>query len=137
MTPFQRLTDDLHWPALDSLPAFEAFVAAPGAHAVFIPGDRQRNLESADVAVILPELVMSFQGRFDAAVAGDAIEEAVRARVNSFQTPNILFFRDGDFIGDIPKVRDWTDYIARVTQILGRRPTPGADPAPAPTEDAA
>lgn len=122
MSLFDRLTGTLGWPHLSDIAAFESFVSAPGAHAVFLPGDAARNLESADVAVILPELVMTFQGRFDAAVADDAIDEAVRARVNSFQTPNVLFFRDGHFIGDIPKVRDWNDYIARITHILARRP---------------
>lgn len=123
-----RLNDEFGWPRLEKWDAFEAFVGAEGEHVVFLPGDVARNLESNDVAVVLPEIVQAFQGRFDAAVIGDEIEYAVRDSVKSFRTPNLLFFRDGLYLGDIPKVRDWSEYVARVQVILSRQPeTVGED----------
>ena len=85
---------------------------------IFVPGDPDRNLESADVAVILPELRMAFQGRFDCAVADDAIEEWLRSDTGVLKTPSLIFYRDGAMIGAIPKVRDWSDYMMRTGQIL-------------------
>ena len=35
-----------------------------------------------------------------------------------FKTPSLIFYRDGAVIGGIPKVRDWSEYIERITQIL-------------------
>jgi len=114
----ERLTGTFGYPRLESLDAFDDFIGSPGVHLVFVPGDPARNLESDDVAVILPEIVAAFEGRFDVAVAGDAIERSVRERVESFQTPNLIFWCAGRLLGDIPKVRDWDDYMARVQAIL-------------------
>lgn len=113
-----RLTEPMGWPRLASQSDVAEFTRRPGAHVVFVPGDPERNLESADVAVILPELRMAFQGRFDCAVADDAVEEWLRNDTGVLKTPSLIFYRDGALIGAIPKVRDWDDYMARTAQIL-------------------
>ena len=77
-----------------------------------------RNLETPDVAVILPELHQAFQSRFDCAVAGDAVEGELRDTSRVFKTPSLIFYREGRVIAGIPKVRDWSDYVERITQIL-------------------
>ena len=113
-----RLTDEFGWPALNNESDLAEFTQRPGVHALFVPGDPKRNLETADVAVILPELKMAFQGQFDAAVVGDAIETALRESTGVLKTPSVIFFRDGQFLAGIPKVRDWDDYMIRISQIL-------------------
>lgn len=115
-----RLVDEFSWPMLDDQGSLEAFVNAPGTHVLFLPGDPKRNLESADVAVILPELRQAFQGKFDCAVIGDAIETELRQTTKVLKTPSLIFYRDGQLIGGIPKVRDWDEYMARITQILAQ-----------------
>ncbi|CUH75918.1 hydrogenase accessory protein [Tropicibacter naphthalenivorans] len=117
-----RLNTEFGWPMLDTSGDLTAFVEQPGAHALFVPGDPKRNLESADVAVILPELKQAFQGKFDAAVVGDAVETELRERTKVLKTPSVIFYRDGELIGGIPKVRDWDDYMARIAQILAKPP---------------
>ncbi len=114
-----RLETDLGWPRLASLPEVEAFTAAPGAHCLFIPGDPARNLESADAAVILPELRLAFQRAFDCAIVDDAIEAALRDATRALRTPGFLFYREGRFLGAIEKIRDWDDYLARIPHLLG------------------
>lgn len=116
-----RLETELGWPRLGTLAEAEAFVARPGAHCLFIPGDPARNLESADAAVILPELRMAFQHVFDCAVVGDGIEAELRERHRALKTPGYLFFRDGAYLGSIEKIRDWDDYVGRTSHILGRQ----------------
>ncbi|WP_425071428.1 hydrogenase accessory protein [Sagittula sp. S175] len=113
-----RLSDEFGWPAFDDIGSVEAYTAQEGVHVLFVPGDPVRNLETADVAVILPELKQAFQGRFDCAVVGNAVEEQVRNDTKVFKTPSLIFYRDGQMIGAIPKVRDWDDYMARVAHIL-------------------
>src|SRR6056297_2236074 len=93
-----RLTDELGYPALATMADVTAFSAAPGDHAIFVPGDARRNLETPDVAIILPQskrlpkarrnsgrmmatsgvsrLRRAFGNRFDCAVATDAVEAA-------------------------------------------------------------
>ena len=113
-----RLTTEMGWPRLASKSDVAEFTGRDGVHVLFIPGDPVRNLETADVAVILPELKMAFQGRFDCAVVDDAVEEAVRDDTKVFKTPSLIFYRDGQMIGAIPKVRDWDDYMARIERFL-------------------
>ncbi|MGR3369292.1 MAG: hydrogenase accessory protein [Sagittula sp.] len=113
-----RLTTEFGWPRFEDMGSLEDWRAGPGVHVLFVPGDPVRNLETADVAVILPELRQAFQGRFDCAVCGDAIEEQVRNETKVFKTPSLIFWRAGEMIGAVPKVRDWDDYMARVAHIL-------------------
>ena len=115
-----RLTEEFGYPALDSMAAVDAFVSAPGTHAIFVPGDAERNLETPDVAVILPELRAAFQRRFDCAVALDSVETDLRETTGVFKTPSLIFYRDGALLGGIPKVRDWSDYVEIVTRFLAR-----------------
>lgn len=115
-----RLSDDFGWPRLASAHDLAEFTSRPGDHVLFVPGDPKRNLESADVAVILPELKQAFQGRFDCAVVDDCIEAELRERTKVLKTPSLIFYRDGQFVGGIPKVRDWDDYMARIAQLLAQ-----------------
>jgi hydrogenase-1 operon protein HyaE len=118
-----RLTTEFGWPVLGNDHDVLEFTTRPGTHVLFIPGDAKRNLETADVAVILPELKLAFQGLFDCAVVDDAIEASLREATKVLKAPSLLFYRDGQFLAGIPKVRDWDDYMARIGQILAI-PTP-------------
>ncbi len=120
-----RLSTEFAWPILETDHDVSDFTSRPGTHVLFVPGDAKRNLETADVAVILPELKLAFQGRFDCAVVGDAIEAGLREATKVLKTPSLLFYRDGQFLAGIPKVRDWDEYMARIAQILAM-PTPQA-----------
>ncbi|NGM47674.1 hydrogenase accessory protein [Rhodobacter sp. SGA-6-6] len=113
-----RLEAEFGYPRLASAHDVAEFLARPGQHCLFIPGDPRRNLETADAAVILPELRLAFQNAFDCAVIDDAIEAALRERHRALKTPGLLFFRGPDFLGAIEKVRDWSDYLGRVGHIL-------------------
>ena len=114
-----RLITELGWPHLTTMVEVGDFLARPGAHCLLIPGDPARNLETADAAVVLPELRMVFQGAFDCALVGDAIEAELREVHGVLKTPGFLFFRNGQMQGAIAKIRDWDDYMARVPAILG------------------
>lgn len=117
-----RLEHELGYPRLATAEAVRDFVARPGEHCLFVPGDPRRNLETADAAVILPELRLAFQNRFDCALVDDAIEAELRQHYRALKTPGLLFFRGPDYLGAIEKVRDWSDYLARITHILQLAP---------------
>ncbi len=113
-----RLTTELGWPCLQDEDEILTWLTRPGTHVLFVPGDWKRNLETADVAVILPEIAAAFQGRFDCAVVAEAAESGVKESSGVNKTPSLIFYRDGACLGGIPKVRDWDDYMARVTRFL-------------------
>lgn len=113
-----RLTTEMGWPRLSTERDILSWISRPGTHVLFVPGDWNRNLETADVAVILPELERAFQGRFDCAVVADEMEAEVKESSGVFKTPSLIFYRDGACLGGIPKVRDWDDYMARIARFL-------------------
>ncbi|PTX49032.1 hydrogenase-1 operon protein HyaE [Gemmobacter caeni] len=117
-----RLETEFLYPRLASAEDVTGFLARPGQHCLFIPGDPRRNLETADAAVILPELRLAFQNAFDCAVVDEAIETALREQYRALKTPGLLFFRESGFLGAIEKVRDWSDYLGRITHILSLQP---------------
>lgn len=117
----QRLSAEFGYPSLSTMSDVAEFTARPGAHCLFVPGDAARNLETPDAAVVLPELRMAFQNAFDCAVIDDAIEAGLREQTRALKTPGFLFYRDGAYLGAIEKVRDWDDYIARTSHILGMK----------------
>ncbi|MCE6950204.1 hydrogenase accessory protein [Cereibacter sphaeroides] len=114
-----RLETELGWPRLRTMGEVADFTARPGAHCLFIPGDPVRNLETTDAAVVLPELVMTFQRAFDCAIVDDGIEAALRDATRALRTPGFLFYREGRYLGSIEKIRDWSDYMARISHLLG------------------
>lgn len=114
-----RLTTELGWPHLNDAAELASYLERPGLHCLLIPGDAARNLETADAAVVLPELRMAFQNAFDCALVGDAIEAGLRESHNVLKTPSFLFFSEGRMIGAIARIRDWDDYMARIPHILG------------------
>lgn len=115
-----RLIDSFGYPALANMADVAEFTEKPGVHVIFVPGDAARNLETPDVAVILPEVRQAFQNRFDCAVALDSVETELREATGVFKTPSLIFYRDGTCIGGIPKVRDWSDYVERITHLLAQ-----------------
>lgn len=117
----RRLVEELGWPLLARLGDVAEFTGRPGAHCLLVPGNPARNLETADAAVILPELRMVFQGAFDCAVVDDGIEADVRETFNALKTPGFLFFREGEYLGSIQKIRDWDDYMTHLPRLLGLR----------------
>lgn len=120
------LLRDKGYPHLTTQEGFDAYTTGEGVHCVFLPGEAATNLETPDVAVVLPELVMAFQRAFDAAVAGPEVEKQIKADIAFHKTPNLVFYRGGRVIGTLPRVRDWSDYVARIPVILAT-PTPDAD----------
>jgi hydrogenase-1 operon protein HyaE len=113
----ERLVTELGWASLADADALEEWVSRPGARALLIPGDPAKNLETADAAVIAPELLKALGG-LEAAIVADPIERIARERFETWPTPSLIFLRDGAMLGAIPKVRDWDDYLARARMIL-------------------
>jgi hydrogenase-1 operon protein HyaE len=89
---------------------------------VFLPGYAKAHVETADVAVILPELLAAFGGRLGAAVAGPALETELRAELGGIALPALVMVRHGRPAGAVSRVRDWRDYLDRIAALLDAPP---------------
>ena len=100
------------------------FVATPGMNVLFVPGDPKTVKDATDVAVVLPELMESFQGQLNAGVVTDTFGDGVKLkRLYGFtHFPSLVFVRDGDYIGTISRIRDWQEYLKLIGELLVAEP---------------
>lgn len=112
-----RLVSDRGYPLLTDA-TVQPWRSEPGDWVVFLPGHGKGNGETADVAVILPELVNHLSPRLKPAVAGVAAEQAMLARTGMMSLPALVFLRGDELLGSIPRVRDWDEYLERIAAIL-------------------
>jgi hydrogenase-1 operon protein HyaE len=106
-----------------TLASHDAFVAGSGARVLFFSGDAVRFPESLDVAVVLPELQTALRGPggtlpFEVGVVHRDHEDALARRWGSVKWPALVFLRDGAYVGVLPGMHDWVDYLARVRDLL-------------------
>jgi hydrogenase-1 operon protein HyaE len=106
----------------------DLFIAPGGLRVIFVTGDPVKLLDSVDIAVVLPELCRSFAGKITPAVATRAAEPALASRFGADVRPALVFFASGQHLGTIPRVRDWDEYVSKITDFLTR-----AAELPAPT----
>lgn len=117
-----RLIDDFGYPLLGQA-ALETFCAEPGDAVLFCAGDPVLYPECLDVAVVLPELMHAFSGRFRAGIASAEQEAAVQARFGFKRWPTLVFLREGRYVGMISGIQDWSVYLDRIRHLLETPPS--------------
>jgi hydrogenase-1 operon protein HyaE len=98
--------------------ALDRFIAGPGLRAVLITGEVEKRPEALDVAVVLKELLDRYGPALRAAVADRAAEPALQAAHRAPVVPTLLLLRDGEAVAKLPRIRDWTDYLAAIDGAL-------------------
>jgi hydrogenase-1 operon protein HyaE len=89
-----------------------------GLVALLLTDDPQRNLEVLDACVILPEALKPLGDRVSRQVAGPDFSPALMQRYGVARAPAVVFLRDGQFVGILNGIRDWTEYQAEVDRLL-------------------
>lgn len=112
-----RLVDAFGYPLLGA-GNLDAFCDAPGDAVLFCGGDPIQHPECLDVAVVLPEILRAFSGRFRTAVAASDLEPALQARFGFSRWPTLVFLRNGAYVGAISGIQDWSVYLARINELL-------------------
>jgi hydrogenase-1 operon protein HyaE len=117
----QRLMSLLEAPALgpDTL---DAWASQPGHALLVFSEDPVQYRETLDLAVIVPELVRAYPGRFRVGLLPPAAARAVAPRYGFRKWPALVMLRDGRYVGAIETVRDWDEYCAEITRLLASEP---------------
>lgn len=118
-----RLVDELGYPVV-TLQNHDDFIGRPGMNVVFFPGDPATVRDATDVAVVLPELVSAFDKQLGPGVVIDVFGDGDQLRrIYGFnEYPALVFVRAGEYVGTLTRVRDWSDYLARITELLDAAP---------------
>ena len=105
----------------------DTFTAGPGHTLLVLTEDPLRVRETLDLAVIAPELVRAFPGRFRVGVLLPDAARAVQPRYGVRRWPALVILRDGRYVGSVEGLRNWGEYIESFGQLLE------AEPSRAPT----
>ena len=116
-TLIERLLRECGVPEVGS-EGIDAFLAPAGDVVLFFTEDPKKYPESADVAVILPELMQALHGRFRTAVVERASERALQKRFGFARWPALVFLRDGDLVGAITGMHDWNEFVQKAATLL-------------------
>ncbi len=89
-----------------------------GLNALLLTDDPQRNLEVLDACVILPEALKPLAGAINCWVADHKASPALMQRFGVARAPAVVFLRDGEYVGALNGIRDWSEYQAEVARLL-------------------
>ncbi len=119
--------------------AADAFCKAAGVRLLVFTEDPVRYRETLDLAVIVPELMRAFPGRFTTGVLLPDDARAMAARFGFRRWPALVVLRDGGYVGAIDGLRNWDEYVTAIAQLLEapvtRAPGIGIAVAAAPDPD--
>jgi len=88
-----------------------------------ICGDPRNVSESLDLAIVAPEIVKAFRGALTGMVAMPEAERHFQMRFGFSLFPALVFLRRGRYLGAIARIRDWSEYLAEIREILQRAPS--------------
>lgn len=119
----ERLIKDLKFPEI-TLENHDTFINQPDVSVLYFAGDPDRNRESTDVAVVLPELVRAFGGRLRPGVVADypTVGVELERRYGFRKWPALVFVRRGGYLGAISGIRNWADYLQTIPELLSAEP---------------
>lgn len=103
--------------------SIDRFAQKNGDVILFFSGDHKRLVEVDDVAVILPELIKASNGALIPAIVERDSERKLQARYRFSAFPALVFLRNGEYLGAISRVLDWSDYVVKINEILSRQPS--------------
>jgi hypothetical protein len=86
-----------------------------GVCMLMLTGDPDKDVESADVAVVARELTRGFGFRL--LIADRAGEAALMERTRAPVLPALVFFRDGQQCLTIPRIKAWSYYEMKAREI--------------------
>lgn len=98
--------------------SFAAFLAVPGEAVLFFTEDPVRFREVNDLAVILPEIRAAASRPFRLGVAPPPLANAKAATYGVRRWPALVFVRDGQWLGNIEGLRDWSEYVTLANALL-------------------
>lgn len=113
-----------------------AYAASRPHLLLLLAGDPKRHPEALDLAVVLPELLGAFGGRFAAARVAPADEAAVKERFGVRAWPALVHLRHGVFAGERSKMQDWQVYLEQLGSWLREDGAPGGRIATVSTANA-
>ena len=117
----RKLIDEYHYPEVNS-ENIDDFLLKNHQVVLFFTENPKQFPESNDVAVVLPELMKFYAGQLKIAVVSQVSQRQLQTRYGFSSWPSLVFLRQGQYLGVISQIQNWTDYQYQFNQILNSEP---------------
>jgi hydrogenase-1 operon protein HyaE len=118
----RRMCAQLGAPWLDA-ERFDGWAGAPGRALAVFTEEPAQHPETLDLAVIVPEIARTFAARFRTGVLAPAAARAIAPRFGFRRWPALVLLQDGRYVGAVDGLREWSDYVERLAELLAAEPT--------------
>lgn len=102
---------------------FAQWAQASGRKLLLFLEDPGRFKETLDLAVIVPELVRAFPGRFSVGVALPDAARELSVRFGFRRWPAFVILADDRYVGAVDGLRNWDEYLTEVGGLLDAAPS--------------
>lgn len=99
--------------------------------ALFLAGDPEKKLETADVAVVVRELSKAWPERLRVGVPSPKAERAAMDLTDVHTLPSLVFYSSGEKVETLRKIQDWSMYAEAMARLLSSAAEPKAGGAAA------
>jgi hydrogenase-1 operon protein HyaE len=96
----------------------DEFLARNPRALLFFSGDVAQRPEGLDVAVVVRELLTSYQGRLRLGLVDRRDETALMTRFGVVVTPAVVYMRDGEPADLVARMRDWPVFAQACERLL-------------------
>ena len=89
---------------------------------VFFTGDPAKKLETADVAVVVRELLTQHPGKVQLGIVAPDHERVLMKTCAVSALPSLVFFVEGRQRAVLPKIQDWSVYAEKLDELFTHLP---------------
>ncbi len=101
---------------------YDDWAKLPGTAMVVFAEEPDRYKETLDLAIVVPELFAARPQAFRVGLLPPVAARAVSPRYGFARWPAFVMLRDGQYLGAVDGVRDWSDYLAELDRLLAAAP---------------
>lgn len=103
--------------------SFDAFAAAPGAALILFADDPAKVPETWDLTIILPEALLRMEADVRVGMLPPAAARSLASRYGIRIWPALLGLRDGEYLGTVEGLKDWSSYVRLLPELLSAPPS--------------
>lgn len=103
--------------------SYEDFARAPGNTLILFADDPAKVPETWDLTIILPEALLRMEGEVRVGLLPPALARSLAPRYGIRTWPALLALRDGDYLGTVEGLKDWSGYVRLLPELLSVPPS--------------
>ena len=101
----------------------EDFARAPGNTLILFADDPAKVPETWDLTIILPEALLRLEADVRVGLLLPAVARSLAPRYGIRIWPALLALRDGDYLGTVEGLKDWSSYVRLLPELLSAQPS--------------